>query len=751
MMTASTLDTARALFDLGWSPLPLPAGKKTPPPDGFTGYDGRYPTQADIDRWEQQGQWNGNLALRMPPDVVGIDVDAYKGGSVDRLEGLYGQLPQTVWSTSRSDGSGIALFRVPAGATIKANPDDGIEAIQAGHRYMVISPSIHPITGNQYRWIDEASGEELDTPPSIDELPDLPWGWIEGLKAVKGPTAPAAAPEAVRTFIATNVQGTAPGRLTGVRTRLDNYSGSRHDTLVEVACWAMREAAAGCYPAKEAIGLLNSWWIGVIDTPDRLNGNEFGAAIAWATAQADLDTERVKEIRAEVEAYKAANTPDLTITPPPPPNVDPETGEILTVDDRNLDVEFWNARPTLRHIRQAAHARTRSADSVLLFTLARTAALITPTLTLPATVGGRGSLNFLGGIVSQSGGGKSSAAAVARDLVPLDRYKDVVGEVPPGSGEGLTELYFEMVSEEGPDGKNRKVKRQTKKGAYIYLDEGQALAEMGSRKGATLLPTLRSAWSGDVIGQANASSETYRVLEAHTYRMSIMVGFQLEYAADLVADASGGTPQRFVFANAVDPTVPDICPEWPGELHIQRPEAIVGKDIDVAAEIQAEVRQRDLLKTRGEYVPDGLDSHRDLVRLKVAALLGIIEGRLNVNTEDWQLAGAVMKASTAVRSWVIETATMKHAAEEAARTGAMIRQQAAAESAAERRAIVNGARAISRRARRVDGVMTRRDASRAIDSKSRQHATVDDMIEHAVGEGWITPFEDGFTAGKKAA
>ena len=38
-------------LDLGWSPLPLPAGAKSPPPEGFTGYAGSYPDEAQVRRW----------------------------------------------------------------------------------------------------------------------------------------------------------------------------------------------------------------------------------------------------------------------------------------------------------------------------------------------------------------------------------------------------------------------------------------------------------------------------------------------------------------------------------------------------------------------------------------------------------------------------------------------------------------------------------------------------------------------------
>lgn len=103
----------------GWTgTLALPFRKKSPPPSGFTGAEGRWPETQDLEEWQAQGPHN--LALRFPPVVVGLDVDAYdlKPGAetLRRLEAENGSLPATWTSTSRADGvSGIRLYRVPHG------------------------------------------------------------------------------------------------------------------------------------------------------------------------------------------------------------------------------------------------------------------------------------------------------------------------------------------------------------------------------------------------------------------------------------------------------------------------------------------------------------------------------------------------------------------------------------------------------------------------------------------------------------
>lgn len=731
MMTDTPTDiaqTARLLVERGWSPLPLPAGRKAPPPDGYTGYSGRYVTMADVDRWD----WSGNLALRLPPDVVGIDVDAYHGGTIDGLEKLYGALPITVWSTSRDDGSGIALFRVPNGTTLQTNPDQGVDMIQAHHRYMVVAPSIHP-EGRAYQWVDENTGETLDGPPDIDDLPELPWTWVEGLAVVKDGAANAATPDEVRAFVDRCADQRAPGRLKGVQTALDGYVGSRHDTLVTTACWALREAAAGWYEATAAIEVLHAWWRRVMDDPERRDGGEFGAVIRWSTAQVLADPERIEALRKEAAAT-------------PPAGVDPTTGEIIR-DARNLPDEFWQARPVLAHVRQAAHSRSRCADSVLVAVLARVAVLIDPTMTLPAIVGSRASLNFFGAIVAASGEGKSSSKDVAVELVPITRT-DIVDDISPGSGEGLVEMFLELVDETDDAGKKRKVKRQTKRGAFVFVDEGQSLLSLGERSGSTILPILRSAWSGAVLGQQNAAQETNRRLGAHRYRIGMVLGFQLAYAARLIADAEGGTPQRFVFANAADPTIPDDSPEWPGPIDFRPPPITGTQSLDVDADIATEVRRRALGVTRGEWTVDPLDAHADLVRLKVAALLALLDGRTNIDTGDWTLAGMVMRTSSAVRTWAIETARLSAQRSEMSLAQRLAERQVVVEDTAERRALESGARSLARRVHKADEPVARRVVMAAVASKHKALASIDDMLAYAESKGWITMKDDHWAPGE---
>jgi hypothetical protein len=424
-------------------------------------------------------------------------------------------------------------------------------------------------------------------------------------------------------------------------------------------------------------------------------------------------------------------------------------GEITPI--RNLPDDFWNSRQVLATVRQAAHSRLISADAVLLCILARVSALTPPTYQLPPIVGSRGSLNFIAALVGRSGTGKSSAADVAEELLPIER--DDIVQLQTGSGEGLIESYFEMSDELNEEtGKISRVKKQTKRSALFKLDEGQALNEMASRKGSTLMTNLRSAWTGGQVGQANATQETFRMLKAHSYRMAMQMGFQLEYAAALIGDAAGGTPQRFAWASSIDPAIPDDDVEWPGELKLPTLDIIhTGTTIAFAPSIRAEIRARKRAANRGDVVMDSLDGHADLVRMKVAALLSLLNSELDVTEEDWQLAGEVMRVSVLVRSWALEHARAVSAATEEAHAHRLAQRAVTTVKATEAHTLDTAARTAARRAHKVGQRMTRREFRDAVPYGRRGGFPIDDILAYAEACEWLTADADGWLPGPKRA
>ena len=185
--------------ELGWlGTLPV-VGKSERLPNGYTGYKGRFPDDVQINEWSEKRACD-NIALRLPANIIGIDIDAYGGKNglqtIQGMETLHGRLPPSWYSTSRDDGSRIVFYRLPAdvdpGETQRKLVSDfgfrsNVEIIRSSHRYAVVWPSVHPgndprdpAKGKAYRWY--TSDDALsDVPPRPEEFAVIPTAWLENV------------------------------------------------------------------------------------------------------------------------------------------------------------------------------------------------------------------------------------------------------------------------------------------------------------------------------------------------------------------------------------------------------------------------------------------------------------------------------------------------------------------------------------------------------------------------------------------
>lgn len=596
-----------------------------------------------------------------------LDVDAYddKPGraTLAALVAVHGELPKTVIATARELPSGRYLYRVPNGTRLRSSAGPGIDMCQFHHRYVVVWPSIHH-TGARVKWVDELSGEQPDTIPDPGELPELPWSWIEAL-SVSGSreVAAAADDDTVRAWCEDHTTERRPGWLpvviNGARADITARK-SRHDTVLAAACQMAREASAGAYTASNAVTALKTLWADVMTDDDRATGRnidtELAHLIGWAVGQLNTDTsrDRVDAIRAKLGGGSCGATPSAT---------DDDPSAVL-----RLPSEFWNERPSLTHIRAAA-ARMCPPDVVLHVVLARAAALTSHTVELPPIVGGGVGLSYLTMLCGRPEDGKSTSIATGRELMPAPVNPAIADGLPLGSGEGLAEVLYGTVTEQDPDtGKPTKVRRQVRHNALVAVDEGTLLAELSERRGSTVLTTLRSIFSHGTIGNTNASAERHRVIPGDRYVFGVIVGIQPALAGPLFTHAaiSAGTSQRFAWCWCIDPTITADPADWPGPLNwtpptpgdlarcerIVNPGATIRHRLHVPADIQREMRHG-IHKARTETDRDLLDAHRQLVRLKVAAQLGILDDRVGVTPDDWRLAGIVTDTSRHVRRHVV--------------------------------------------------------------------------------------------------
>lgn len=450
-----------------------------------------------------------------------------------------------------------------------------------------------------------------------------------------------------------------------------------------------------------------------------------------------------------LEAWKVAQAPPAR----PPANVNPDTGEIAA-SSSHLDAAFWNARPYLAHIHQAARSRIVAPAAVLGAVLARVAAFTPPSTRIPPIIGTSAPLSSYFALMAASGGGKSASTGCASELIP-NLPPGCVGPLPLGSGEGLVDAYFEMADDVDGNGKKTRVKRQTRRGALFVLDEGQALSEMTDRKGATIMPNLRSAWSGGDVGQANASIETRRILSAGSYATGLVSLWQYKAAARLMADEDGGTPQRFVFIDTVDATITDDIPEWPGSLPWEPPAAVVlggfhqAHHLELHDDIRTEVVRARIDHVRGTVATPPLDAHRRLVKLKIAGLFAVLDNRHHIDLEDWALAERLMSHSDDVRSWILaEAARVRSEVDQnAARRQATV--AVAVEETVEKRALIAACKAVTRAANRVaPTTLSRRQANHAVASRHRQLIGIDDVLAECERLQWLArDGDDGWRIG----
>ncbi|MEU2114849.1 DUF3987 domain-containing protein [Streptomyces sp. NPDC016459] len=314
------------------------------------------------------------------------------------------------------------------------------------------------------------------------------------------------------------------------------------------------------------------------------------------------------------------------------------------------DDEFWNARPYLSHIRDFSRSRLVSPWAVLGIVLARVAGWIPPGVTLPPTVGTKASLNLFVALADDSGLGKGTAVGTARDCIET-RYS--LSSINLGSGEGIGHQFMER--------KDGELHQHTE-AVMFMVNEIDSLTAMQSRSASTITPTLCSAWVGEPLGFAYVDKGKRLPMNEHTYRLTLVCGVQPKRARSLLDAAGSGLPQRFLWFPARDLDAPDDDLPEPAPLSWALPTGDLEHalnnggqySVPISEAIRREIRKDRSDRMRGRVIVDELDSHRNLSRLKAAAILAFLDGRAAVSDEDWDLSGVLMGVSDATRDRVVE-------------------------------------------------------------------------------------------------
>jgi P4 family phage/plasmid primase-like protien len=287
-------------FAAGYMPIPLPFGKKDPPPRDTP--NGIIIDEQQLEEW-LKGNYtkkNGeaytntrdkNIGCVVPDGVVVFDIDGKAAQeSLTEFEQTLGPLPRT-WMSFRGNPERYHMwFSTPTGLVWPGKLAAGIDIIYRHYRYMVMPPSIHP-DGGQYRWANMRKNKLHASPmylPGTDEFADLPEEWINHFASTTGYVTRERAHVDGRLWIREHGKGEPCPEIKRVllthqkSLRRHAEAGGLHDAMINGVWSILAEMSAGHAGGYAALSKLKRTFITQIEESGR---REDGAAEAeWSRA-----------------------------------------------------------------------------------------------------------------------------------------------------------------------------------------------------------------------------------------------------------------------------------------------------------------------------------------------------------------------------------------------------------------------------------------------------------------------------------
>lgn len=333
-----------------------------------------------------------------------------------------------------------------------------------------------------------------------------------------------------------------------------------------------------------------------------------------------------------------------------------------------LEDQLFDLTPGLRQVAAAADALGAGRQGVLGAVLARVAVATPPRVRLLTSSGRRGgpsqggSLNTYVALVGKPHSGKTTTMEAAECLVPIPEYS----LIPEGTAEGIIKSFGFMRREKSDeDGNCNYIFTPITDAALMIGDEIEGvLAEM-CRQGTKFGPVWRSMWMGAMVGTTTGNVELRTRLMPHTYRLSVLLGCQPSATIGIWDEASKGTPQRILWLLATrrlgngrelppplqlaytSPAVlPDGTPsgeeapawmDWPPAARSE-----IEAELAAQAEDSDPYGENEDLEAEGDDAIVALLGHATFMRLKIMALLAIMDGSEQPSDLHWHAAGIVM-------------------------------------------------------------------------------------------------------------
>ena len=175
------------------------------------------------------------------------------------------------------------------------------------------------------------------------------------------------------------------------------------------------------------------------------------------------------------------------------------------------------------------------------------------------------------------------------------------------------------------------------------------------RQGSTTMSTLRNAFMGDPPGHSYKNNVNVRQLGRQEYRMTLIVGVQPGRAGALLEDYHSGTLQRFQWFPGFDPRCTRRAAKPEGFLYplaLPEPSRFPAGQRTIKVPAGAVEAILDRAERRAQGQTDAVDGHEFLIQERFAVALALLDDRIDMDDDDWRLAGIAMDVSRATRQWV---------------------------------------------------------------------------------------------------
>jgi hypothetical protein len=293
--------------------------------------------------------------------------------------------------------------------------------------------------------------------------------------------------------------------------------------------------------------------------------------------------------------------------------------------------------------------------------MARAATAIPYNVVLPGIIGTKVSTGLYVALVGNPGFGKGSSDGASIELMPCD-----IATAKLGSGEGITHQYAWR-------DKGSSEIEWHQRSVLFESGEAETMKALSTRNSSTLMGEVRSAWMGEPIGFGYSDIRKRLILPRISYRMSILASFTPSLGDTLLDGIHEGTPQRFLFLPVSEPSIPDAgtVRRTTDQLMINIPSVDEDELVEVRVPpwIQHDILDAHIKKVRCDFGvlsdEELLETHSNLLRLKVAFILGVIMNshrkKYVISNDDWDLSEFVMNKHRETRDKLIIAAeAIKH-------------------------------------------------------------------------------------------